>query len=69
MVASDLVVAVTVTIKGSEHDTEGSSPLAEEDEEMVSKRLLREKKAPVVDCTEISVKMTERERERHRGQT
>ncbi len=61
LVASDLVVAVTVTIEGSEHDTEGSSPLAEEDEEMVSQRLLREEKAPVVDCAEVS----KRERERH----
>lgn len=44
------MVAVAVTIEGSEHDTEGSSPLAEENEEMVSQRLLREEKAPVVDC-------------------
>lgn len=61
LVARDLVVAVTVTIEGSEHDTEGSSPLAEENEEMVSQRLLREEKAPVVDCTEVSVRMTEKE--------
>lgn len=36
LVPSDLVVAVAVTIKGRKHDTEGSGPLAEEDEEMVS---------------------------------
>lgn len=63
LVASDLVVAVTVTIEGSEHDTEGSSPLAEEYEEMVSQRLLREEKAPVVDCADVRVS----ERERHGG--
>lgn len=50
LVASDLMVAVTVTVEGSKHDTEGSGPLAEEDEEMMSQRLLREEKAPVVDC-------------------
>lgn len=49
LVASDLVVAVTVTVKGGEHNTEGSSPLAEEDEEMVSQRLLREEESSVVD--------------------
>lgn len=54
------MVAVTVTIEGGEHDTEGSSPLAEEDEEMVSQRLLREEKAPVVDCKDVSVRTTER---------
>ena len=52
LVASDLMVAVTVTVEGSKHDTEGSGPLAEEDEEMMSQRLLREEKAPVVDCGE-----------------
>ncbi len=56
------MVAVTVTVEGSEHDTEGSSPLAEEDEEMVSQRLLREEKAPVVDCADVRVRMRERER-------
>lgn len=57
------MVAVTVTIEGSEHDTEGSSPLAEEDEEMVSQRLLREEKAPVVDCIDVSEDERERERD------
>lgn len=56
------MVAVTVTIEGSEHDTEGSSPLTEKDEEMVSQRLLREEKAPVVDCREVRVSVT---KERH----
>lgn len=53
LIAGDLVVAVAVTIKGSEHDTEGPSPLAEEDEEMVSQGLLREEKSPVVDCKDV----------------
>lgn len=57
------MVAVTVAIEGREHDAEGSSPLAEEDEEMVSQRLLREEKASVVDCADVRV----RERERHGG--
>lgn len=60
LVASDLVVAVAVAIKGCEHDTEGSSPLAEEDEEMVSQRLLREEEAPVVDCADASVRTREK---------
>lgn len=59
LVASDLVVTVAVTVEGREHDTEGSSPLAEENEEMVSQRLLREEESPVVDCTIVRV------RERH----
>lgn len=63
LVASDLVVAVTVTIEGSEHDTERSSPLAEEDEKMVSQRLLREEKAPVVDCADVRVRERERDME------
>lgn len=44
------MVAVAVAIKGCEHDAEGPGPLAEEDEEMVPQRLLREEKPPVVDC-------------------
>lgn len=63
LVASDLVVAVAVAIEGSEHDAEGSGPLAEEDEEMVSQRLLREEEAPVVDCADVRM----RERKRHGG--
>lgn len=51
LVTGDLVIAITVTIEGSEHDTERSSPLAEKDEEVVSQRLLREEKTPVVDWT------------------
>lgn len=47
------MVAVTVTIKGSKHDTEGSGPLAEEDEEMMPQRLLGEQEASVVDCKEV----------------
>lgn len=45
------MIAITVTIEGSEHDTERSSPLTEKDEEMMSQRLLREEKTPVVDWT------------------
>ena len=44
------MIAVTVTIKWSEHNTEGSSPLAEENEEVMPQRLLREEETPVVDC-------------------
>lgn len=51
LVTGDLVIAITVTIEGSEHDTERSSPLTEKDEEMMSQRLLREEKPPVVDWT------------------
>lgn len=51
LVTADLVIAITVTIEGSEHDTERSSPLTEKDEEMMSQRLLREEKTPVVDWT------------------
>ena len=35
LVSGDLVVPVTVTIERREHDAEGTSPLAEEDEEVV----------------------------------
>lgn len=52
LVPSDLVVAITIAIKGCEHDTEWSSPLAKQDEEMVPQRLLRKQEAPVVDCME-----------------
>lgn len=45
------MIAVTVTIKGSKHDTERASPLAEKNEEMMAQRLLREEKTPVVDWT------------------
>lgn len=55
------MVAITVAIEGSEHNTEGSSPLAEEDEEMVSQRLLREEEAPMVDCTVVSVRKRKRQ--------
>lgn len=51
LVTGDLVIAITVTIEGGEHDTERSSPLTEKDEEMVSQRLLWEEKTPVVDWT------------------
>lgn len=44
------MVAVTVAIEGREHDAEGPGPLAEEDEEVVSQRLLGEEETPVVDC-------------------
>lgn len=67
LVASDLVVAVAVAIEGSEHDAEGSCPLAEEDEEMVSQRLLREEEAPVVDCVDVSVRTREKKRETDMG--
>lgn len=55
------MVAVTVSIKGREHDAERSSPLAKKDEEMMSQRLLREEKAPVVDWTmeEVSIEKTD----------
>lgn len=45
------MVAVAVAIEGGEHDAEWSGPLAEEDEEVMPQRLLREEKAPVVDWT------------------
>lgn len=56
LVASDLVVAVTIAIEGSEHDTEGASPLTEEDEKMVPQRLLWEEESPVVDCKDVGEK-------------
>ena len=49
MVACDLVVAVAIAIQGREHDAEGAGPLAEEDEQVVPQRLLREEEASVVD--------------------
>lgn len=58
LIASDLMVAVTVTIQRSEHNTEGSSPLAEEDEKMMSKGLLGEEEAPVLNCREVGVRDT-----------
>lgn len=58
LVAGDLVVAVAVTIQRSEHNTERSSPLTEEDEEVVSQGLLGEEEAPVVDCTHVDVTTT-----------
>lgn len=61
LVASDLVVAITVAVEGSEHDTEGASPLTEENEEMVPQGLLRKEKAPVVDCA--GLRLRERERD------
>lgn len=42
------MVAVAIAIQGREHDTEGAGPLAEEDEEMVSKTLLREQKTAMM---------------------
>lgn len=51
LVAGNLMIAVTVTVERSEHDTERSSPLTEKDEEMMAQRLLREEKTPVVDWT------------------
>lgn len=42
------MVAVTIAIKGREHYTEGPGPLAEKDEEVVSKTLLREEETPMM---------------------
>lgn len=49
LVTSDLVVTVTVAIQGRKHDAERAGPLAEEDEEVMSQRLLGEEETPVVD--------------------
>lgn len=42
------MVAVTIAIQGCEHYTEGPGPLAEKDEEVVSKALLREEETPMM---------------------
>ncbi len=42
------MVPVTIAIQGREHDTEWSSPLAEKDEEMVPKALLREEETSMM---------------------
>lgn len=49
------MVPVAIAIQGREHDTEGAGPLAEEDEEMVSKTLLREKETPMMHCKETQI--------------
>lgn len=66
LVASDLVVAVTVPVKRCKHNTEGPGPLAEENEEMVPQRLLREEEAPVVDCTDVRERKRDTEGENKR---
>ncbi len=48
LVSSNLMVPVTIAIQGREHDTEWSSPLAEKDEEMVPKALLREEETSMM---------------------
>lgn len=42
------MVPVTIAIQGREHYTERPSPLAEKDEEMVSKALLREQETTMM---------------------
>lgn len=42
LVACDLVVAITIAVQRCEHDTEGSGPLAEENEEVMPQALLGE---------------------------
>lgn len=46
--AVDLHISVTIAVKWSKHDAKGTSPMAEEHEETVSKRLLREDGPPLV---------------------
>ena len=43
------MVSVTVTIQGSEHNAEGSGPLAKLDEKMMPQALLGEEKSSVVN--------------------
>lgn len=42
------MVPVTIAIQRCEHDTERTGPLAEKDEEMVPKALLREEETPMM---------------------
>lgn len=49
LVARDLMVAVAIAVQRREHDAERTSPLAEEDEQVVPQRLLGEQEASVVD--------------------
>ena len=42
LISGDLVVPVAVAVQGGEHDAERAGPLAEEDEEVVTKTLLGE---------------------------
>lgn len=46
--AVDLHISVTVAVKWRKHDAKGTSPMAEQHEETVSKRLLREDGPPLV---------------------
>lgn len=48
LVSGDLVIAVTVAVQRCEHDAERTGPLAEEDEEVMPKALLRKQEASVV---------------------
>lgn len=60
------MVAITVPVKRRKHNTEGPSPLAEENEEMVPQGLLREEEAPVVDCTDMRERKRDTEGENKR---
>lgn len=46
--AIDLHISVTIAIKRSEHDAEGSSPVTKQHEETVTQRLLRENIPPLM---------------------
>lgn len=46
--AVDLHISVTIAVKWSEHDAEGTGPMAEQHEQTVSKRLLGEDGPPLV---------------------
>lgn len=48
LVSGDLVIAVTVAVQRCKHDAERTGPLTEEDEEVMSKALLRKQEASVV---------------------
>lgn len=48
LISCDLVIPVTVTVQGGEHDAERAGPLTEEDEEVMPQTLLWKQEAPVV---------------------
>jgi hypothetical protein len=48
LISSDLVISITVAVQRGEHNAEWTGPLAEQDEEVMTKALLREQEASVV---------------------
>lgn len=54
LISCDLMIPVTVAVQRGEHDTERTSPLTEEDEEVMPQALLWKQETPVVHWGEKS---------------